>query len=173
MIADGEPVAAWIADFILYAVLIGAGATLVVDAWALAQTRILRWQTLDYAFVGRWLGHIPHGRIAHANIRAASPVSGEAAIGWIAHYAIGIAYAAILLAVFGLEWAQRPTLAPALIVGLGTIVAPFFVMQPCMGAGIAGSRTPNPAQTRLRGLLTHTVFGIGLYLSALLVGVLR
>lgn len=163
-------VAARIADFTLYAVLIGAGATLVMDAWALVQTRILRWQTLDYALVGRWLGHIPHGRITHANIRAASPVGGEAAIGWIAHYAIGIAFAAILLAVFGVEWARQPTLAPALIVGLCTIIVPFFLMQPCMGAGIAASRTPNPTQARLRSLLTHTVFGAGLYLSALPIG---
>jgi hypothetical protein len=53
-------------------------------------------------------------------------------------------------------------------VGLGTIVAPWFVMQPAMGAGIAGSRTPNPAATRLRNLGTHTVYGIGLYASALI-----
>jgi hypothetical protein len=39
-------------------------------------------------------------------------------------------------------------------------------MQPAMGAGIAASRTPNPSAARLRNLATHTVYGIGLYLSA-------
>ena len=44
-------------------------------------------------------------------------------------------------------------------------------MQPAMGAGIAGSRTPNPAATRLRNLGTHMVYGIGLYVSALVLAV--
>jgi hypothetical protein len=40
-------------------------------------------------------------------------------------------------------------------------------MQPAMGAGIAGSRNPNPRATRLRNLGTHAVYGVGLYFSAL------
>ena len=39
-------------------------------------------------------------------------------------------------------------------------------MQPAMGAGIAGSRTPNPWATRARNLVTHAVYGIGLYVTA-------
>ena len=42
----------------------------------------------------------------------------ERAIGWTAHYFIGITFAAVLLAVWGVEWARQPTLAPALIVGI-------------------------------------------------------
>ncbi|MFM4830667.1 hypothetical protein D3C87_798680 [compost metagenome] len=49
--------------------------------------------------------------------------------------------------------------------GIGTVVAPFLLMQPCMGAGIAASRTPYPASVRLHSLITHGVFGLGLYLS--------
>ena len=37
-----------------------------------------------------------------------------------------------------------PTFLPALLVGIGTVAAPFFILQPGMGAGIAASRTPNP-----------------------------
>jgi hypothetical protein len=33
--------------------------------------------------------------------------------------------------------------------------------------GIAASKTPHPARARLRSLMTHTVYGVGLYLSAL------
>ena len=51
---------------------------------------------------------------------------------------------------------------------LGAIVAPFFIMQPGMGLGIAASKTPKPNLARLRSAVTHTVFGVGLYLSALL-----
>jgi hypothetical protein len=42
------------------------------------------------------------------------------------------------------------------------------MMQPGMGAGIAASKTPNPNAARLRSILAHTAFGIGLYGSALL-----
>jgi hypothetical protein len=94
-------------------------------------------------------------------------------IGWTAHYVIGIAFAAMLLAGWGLDWACHPTISPALIVGIGSVVAPFFVMQPAMGAGIAASRTPRPAVARLHSVVTHAVFGLGLYVTALVVSVGR
>ena len=43
-------------------------------------------------------------------------------------------------------------------------MAPFLLMQPCMGAGIAASRTPHPASARVHSLINHAVFGLGLYL---------
>ena len=52
---------------------------------------------------------------------------------------------------------------PALIVGIGTVAAPFLLMQPGMGLGIAASRTPGPRAARLRSLLAHAIFGVGLY----------
>lgn len=65
------------------------------------------------------------------------------------------------------EWLAHPTLLPALIVGVVTIVFPFFVLQPSLGFGIAGSSTPKPAQVRMKSLATHVVFGTGLYVCAL------
>ena len=56
-----------------------------------------------------------------------------------------------------------------LIRSLVTVAAPLFLMQPGMGMGIAASKTPNPNAVRLRSLVTHAVFGAGLYLSALAV----
>lgn len=84
-------------------------------------------------------------------------------IGWTAHYLIGIGFAAILPIIWGVEWIHQPTLGPALIVGIGTVAAPFLVMQPGMGAGIAASRTPRPAAARLQSLATHAISGLGLY----------
>jgi hypothetical protein len=153
-------------ELALRAAAIGIGATAIMDLWNLFLGRVFGARSPDYAMVGRWLGHIPRGRLAHASIGAAETIAGERAIGWIAHYLIGIAYAAVLLAAWGLDWAREPTLPPALIVGVVTVVAPFFLMQPGMGLGIAGSKTPRPNAVRLRSLLTHTVFGVGLYLSA-------
>jgi hypothetical protein len=43
-------------------------------------------------------------------------------------------------------------------------------MQPAMGFGVASSKVPRPHIARLRSVVTHTVYGFGLYLSARLLG---
>jgi hypothetical protein len=151
---------------IFYAIVLGGSATVTMDLWAALLWRVFRVPSLDFALLGRWIGRMPHGEWVHENIKAAPPVRHERLVGWVAHYSIGIAFAAVLLAMFGLDWARRPTLMPALIVSAVTLIAPFFVMQPAMGFGVASSKAPNPNIARLRSVVTHTVYGLGLYLSA-------
>ncbi|WP_246679244.1 DUF2938 domain-containing protein [Mesorhizobium sp. B2-6-2] len=153
-------------EIIVRAALVRIGATLLMDLWGALLKRGFGVPTLNYAMVGRWLGHMCSGRFIHASITAAPPLAGEQVIGWVAHYAIGIMFAAVVIAVFGVEWARQPSLGPALAVGVATVIAPFFLMQPGMGLGVAASRTPSPNAARLRSLATHAVFGIGLYGSA-------
>jgi hypothetical protein len=147
-------------------VLIGLGGALLMDVWALFSRRALNIQGLDYAMLGRWIGHFPRGRFFHERIASADPIRGERPLGWLAHYSIGIAFAFLLLAIWGLDWARSPTILPPMLIGLGTIIAPWFILQPGMGAGIAASKTPDPRAARLRNLATHTVYGIGLFVSA-------
>jgi len=148
--------------------LVGIGATAVMDAWLLALRRV-GMPTLDYALVGRWAGHLHRGRFAHARIGDAAPISGERPLGWAIHYAVGIAFAALMVAVQGLAWLREPALLPAVAVGMATVVVPLLVMQPAMGAGFAASKTPTPLRNCLRSLATHAVFGAGLFLSAALI----
>jgi hypothetical protein len=156
-------------DFVTCAVVIGVGATAVMDLWAVARQRLLGIPALNYGLVGRWLAYLARGRFRHDPIAASPPVRGEHLIGWTVHYLIGIAFAAVLLAIWGLDWVRRPTIVPALIVGIGSVAAPFLVMQPGMGAGIAASRTPRPAAARLQSLVTHGVFALGLYAAGWIV----
>ncbi|TFY96747.1 DUF2938 family protein [Ramlibacter rhizophilus] len=148
-------------------VFIGLGATAVMDLWLLLLGR-LGVPTLNFALIGRWVGHWPRGVFRHAAIGKSAPVPGEVALGWLTHYATGVAFAAVLAGVAGLAWTRSPTLLPALGVGIATVALPWLLMQPAMGAGIASSKTPAPAMNRLRTLANHAVFGLGLYLSALL-----
>lgn len=145
--------------------LIGIGATAVMDAWLLLQSR-LGAPTTSFALVGRWVGHFPRGRFAHAAISKAAPVEFELALGWLTHYLIGITYAGLLVVVQGTAWLEQPTYLPALAVGVITVAAPWFVMQPAMGAGFAATKTPTPLKNSLRSLANHAVFGTGLYLAA-------
>ena len=153
------------------AVLLGIGATAVMDVWLLLLKR-LGVPTLNFAFIGRWVGHLLRGQVAHAAIAKAAPVRGELAWGWLTHYAVGVAFAGVLLSLQGAAWAHSPTLWPALAVGMGTVAAPLLVMQPAMGSGFAASRTPTPLKNCLRSLANHTVFGFGLYLSALAIALI-
>ena len=82
---------------------------------------------------------------------------------------IGITFAIAFVAVVGNNWLQHPTLIPAILFGVVTVLIPFFIMQPAFGLGLAASKTSNPTQARLRSLINHAVFGIGLYLFALFV----
>ena len=153
-------------------VFMGLAGAAAMDLWSLLLRRTFNVPTLYYALLGRWIGYFPRGVFFHQRIASAGPVAGEQALGWLAHYAIGVTFAILLLAITGLDWAQTPTILPPMLVGLGTIVAPWFVMQPGMGAGVAASRTPNPRATRLRNVATHAVYGLGLYLSAVALAIL-
>lgn len=153
-------------DYLIASIIIGAGATALMDLWTLLRRRLFGTPLANYALVGRWLAWMPRGRFRHERIAASPPVRGEALIGWTAHYLIGIAFAALLLAITGVAWVREPTLAPALGIGLATVAAPFLLMQPGMGAGFFASRTPRPHAARLQSLVNHLVFGIGLYATA-------
>lgn len=153
-------------EFVVRTAVIGVGATVVMDLWALLLKQ-LGVPSLNFALLGRWLGHLPEGQWVHESIAKAAPVRGELLLGWAAHYSIGVTFAALLLFVFGLQWARSPSLLPALAIGLVTVVAPLFVLQPALGAGIASSKTPRPVFNSAKSVVTHTVYGVGLYLAAL------
>lgn len=153
-------------EFLVRTGLIGAGATLVMDGWALLLKQ-LGIPSLNFALLGRWLGHLPRGQWMHESIARAAPIKGELLLGWFAHYSIGISFAALLLSTFGLKWARSPSLLPALLIGIVTVVAPLFLLQPALGAGIASSKTAAPLFNSMKSVVTHTVYGFGLYLAAL------
>lgn len=150
---------------LLQAAAIGIGATAVMDLWLLL-LQSLKIATLNFALLGRWVGHMPRGIWAHNSIARATPVWREQALGWAVHYATGIGFASLLVALAGPQWLQTPTVLPALAVGVGTVTIPLLLMQPAMGAGIASSRTKTPFLNCVKSLSNHTIFGLGLYVSA-------
>jgi hypothetical protein len=154
-------------------IVTGAGATLVMDLGSLIRRRLFATPLPNYALVGRWIAHSARGRFRHAAISTSPPIRHELIIGWVTHYAVGIAFAGLLGRIAGSPWFERPTLAPALATGIVTVLVPFLVMQPAMGSGFAAARTPRPNAARLQSLLTHTLFGAGLYLAAQLFNLIR
>ena len=150
---------------ILSGIVMGLVATVLMDLWAQLLARVAGVPAPNWAMVGRWVAHL-NGRVFHDDISVAAPVSGERAIGWVFHYAVGVAYGVALAVLVGPAWLQAPTLWPALFFSILMLGFGWFLLQPGMGAGWAASRTPDPAKARVLGLLAHTVFGVGLWLGA-------
>lgn len=150
-------------NYLVNTLIAGLVATAVMDLWGLVRKPLLGWPVADYRLVGRWVSGFSHAKLRHEAIARSPAERGELLIGWGAHYLLGLVFAGVLLAVVGAQWIRRPALMPALLFGLVTALVPFLVMQPAMGAGIAASRTPRPAAARLQSLVTHAIFGLGLY----------
>jgi hypothetical protein len=151
---------------IFAAVAIGLGATLSIDLWASFLRRGFGIASLSYCLLGRWVLHMSHGRFAHARITAVPSKRHECPVGWTAHYLIGTTLALLFVSLAATGWLEHPTLFPALAFGVATVLVPFFTIQPAFGLGIASSKAPHPWRARLKSVMTHTVFGLGLWLFA-------
>ena len=155
-------------SIVLQVLAVGLGATIAMDLWRLFLQKFFGVNSLDLGLLGRWVGSLFRGQIVHRPIGKSPKIKGELALGWISHYAIGLTFAALLPLLFGKSWLASPSFMPALAIGLATVLAPWFIMQPAMGMGIAAANAPAPNKVRLRNLAIHTVYGLGLYASALI-----
>jgi hypothetical protein len=156
-------------DLFWRSVLIGIGATLLMDIWAVILNKVFGLALPNWAKVGRWFWHLREGKVFHDDIAKAPPYEHELALGWIGHYAVGILYGIILVAVMGGGWLAEPTFIPAWILGIVTVGAGWFLLQPGLGIGWAASKLPNAMQVRALNLIGHTVFALGMYGTALII----
>lgn len=150
-------------------VLMGLAGTAAMDIWAQVMHRAFGQPLPNWAMPGRWFGHIPKGQIFHDDIGAAEPIKGELGLGWALHYGVGVLYGLIWAVLAGADWLAAPTFLPVWIFALVTIAAGWFLLQPGMGLGWAAAKTGNPTKARIMGLIAHTVFGIGMWLAAVVV----
>ena len=152
-------------------VRIGIVATICVDLAALLAKHVLRLPTTDWALMGRWFGHCFKGVPVHRRISESAPIPNERMIGWIGHYLTGIVYAVVYLAAVRALPSATPSLWSAVTFGLVTLAAPWFLVQPSIGAGRFAAGLAHPWPTRLCNILMHLAFGVGLYAGwVLLIG---
>ncbi|MCT4641499.1 MAG: DUF2938 domain-containing protein [Bacteriovoracaceae bacterium] len=147
-------------------IILGVLATLFMDFWAFLLRTAFSINGLDYRMLGRWFYYFKDFQFFHEKIFTSEPYKHELILGYLVHYGIGIFFAKVLLIWKGEIWLSDPILLPCLIVGFFTIVAPFFIMQPAFGLGIAGSKTPFMFTIWLKSTSAHLSYGIGLYLAA-------
>jgi hypothetical protein len=157
---------------ITYGIILGGIATVLFDIWLIGQKLIGR-RILNFRLLGRWIGHFRSMKFAHTNIAHATEIPLEFLIGLIGHYAIGIAIAELLLLVSSRQWLVEPDIYVALAVGVSTVVLPLLIMQPSMGGGVAFTKTATPLKSCLNSVLNHFVFGLCLYMAAIVILMFR
>jgi hypothetical protein len=143
---------------IFHIIAIGVGATLVMDVWSIF-LKLFGIKGLNMGHLGHWLLSL---------VQLSLPQS-ETVIGWMAHYLIGVIFCFLLVSVYGFNWVEKPTLKPALIIGMVTVLAPLLILQPALGLGYFASNSPSPIFSVFKSCVTHLVYGLGLYLSAKLI----
>lgn len=159
-----------IANTVYAFLIIGIGGTLVLDIYAWAMAKFFNLPATNWLLVGRWIGHMKSGVFVQPTLASAPKIRGELIIGWLTHYVIGITYGLILMLCVNAQWLQAPSVLATLVVAWVGILAPYFIMMPGMGFGVAGSKTPNPTATRVKSLVGHTIFGLGMFLTAWIIG---
>ncbi len=145
--------------------VLGIGATIFMDIWLFILMQ-LNIPTLNFALLGRWIGWIFKGKIRHHPISQSPQIQHESLLGWCTHYSVGVLFAFIFILFMGETWLIQPEFYSAFAFGLITVLVPFLIMQPALGAGIAAANTPQPWLNRLKSLINHGIFGCGLYLAA-------
>ena len=155
-------------DLLFRGVLIGIGATIAMDVWALLLALVPGEGRPNWAPVGRWFGHLARGTIFHEDIAIASEYPAELALGWAGHYAVGIIYGVVFALFMGDAWFAHPRFLPAWIWGIVTVAGGWFLLQPGLGIGWAASKLPNRNKVRVMNLVAHSFFALGLWGTAVL-----
>lgn len=133
---------------VLSGVLLGLGATVLMDLWQQVFGRLPGQAPPNWRPVGRWFWHLKDGVVFHDPIGAAAPSPNDLAIGWAAHYAVGILYGVAFALIAGPGWLAAPTFWPAWVFAIVTLAAGWFLLQPGMASG---GRRPAARTRRRRG----------------------
>ena len=156
-------------QLLIQSLVIGVFATIFMDICGVIRNKLFQTQSLNYAFVGRWVLGWAKGQFHHVNISQASTQSGEQWVGWAFHYLTGILWVGIL---FGLSYLDLYPLnfVSIMLFALFTTLVPFLIMQPALGLGFFASRTPVPFDAVKKSIITHLCFGFGIYLGYFIFG---
>lgn len=156
-------------EIISYILLLGIISTIFMDLVGFMQLRLANSPGLNYAFVGRWgLSMLLKGQFKHNPIMSSPSIKGEKIVGWLLHYATGIIFAAIMVFCIINNGRIEPDFIASIATGIISLIAPYLIMQPGFGFGIAASKLPFANKVRLKSFIAHLSYGFGLYFAMLI-----
>lgn len=142
----------------------GVLGTAAIDVGARLLAPTLGAQPLHPALLGRWSAHLLNGRVRHYDITTATAVPGEAVVGAITHYAIGVALGSGYVLTLRLRRTGLVSLPSAIGYGTATTAFAWFALFPSMGFGVIACHARQRKLLQL-SLLNHAIFGLGLGMS--------
>ena len=145
-----------------HVLLIGVLSTLSMDLLTGVAVGLRLVAPLPPNLVGRWFACVVRMQPFHADIARTTPVNHELLIALLGHYAIGTVLA--MLFVWGTgEVGWTRSLGIALAFGVSTSILPWLLMFPAMGYGFFGLHGPDGTRLLTTSLVTHALFGLGLW----------
>ncbi|MBN9492841.1 DUF2938 family protein [bacterium] len=137
-----------------------------IDAWSLVLRHEFHVATLDYAMLGRWIGHFPRAASSkHASPPLHRSEANGPSVGWRTTRSAWRSRPPSSRC-GGFDWAGLPNIVPPLVVGFGSVLAPWLVMHPAFGAGICGRNDPPPLGRPAPEPGHPHRYGLGLYVPA-------
>lgn len=154
---------------LLYWLVIGLFATFSMDLWGLALQFTLHIPHPTYAPIGRLISDIFNLHNYFANTSSKHALFIQERLGWYAHIAMGLFYAALFMIIKFKVLNAKPRFLSCLFFAWVMIFVPFLIEQPALGLGFAASHMTHPDIKRFMTLSYHTVFGIGLFIGACII----
>ncbi len=148
-------------NIILFCLIVGVGSTIALDVWGVLVKTITKIPPTDWGIVGRWLIVITSVNFVLDQSKKNAPSLIEKATGWVFHYLVGIAYAALILLIYGVGFIENPTVMPTVIVGvILSTLAGLGILMPGLGGGFFARLIPNKFQTYAYIIVAHIIFAI-------------
>ncbi|MXN20633.1 DUF2938 family protein [Pseudooceanicola sp. GBMRC 2024] len=156
-------------EILRFILIVGIGATVALDLWAVVMARIGWMPGTHWPAVGRWLLGLRAGRLVLEGTDSRPYSLAEAVLGWLFHYLIGLGYAAAFPLIWGTGFLSAPTVFPVVLIGIVvSSLAGLMILMPAMGGGLFARRLPGAGGVILYVLIAHAVFALAQYLLALL-----
>ena len=147
----------------------GVLGTLAMDLLNNLVARTGLFVKIDVAMIGRMAAGWIHGRFRYEHPDEMEQVPNETVYGYLAHFAIGVGLALPFVLSWDF-WLGGPV-SPlwAVIYGVTTTTASFFLVYPSMGFGAFGRRSPEKVKAFITPLANHFFYGVGLSVGVILI----
>lgn len=151
-------------NIVMFCLFVGIGSTIVLDVWVIIVEKLTAIPPTNWGMVGRWIKGFPTGQFIVDSNNTNPPTNLEKTFGWGFHYIIGIAYAALIILIYGTGFISTPTLLPTIVIGLVlSTFAGLAILMPGLGGGFFGRLLPNKMITYLYLIIAHAVFAFSQY----------
>lgn len=156
-------------DLLVTGFVAGVLGTLAMDLLNNLIARTGVFLKIDVAMIGRMAAGWTKGRFHYEHPDEMAPVKNEVVYGYLAHFGIGVSFS--IPFIFGWDlWVGGPA-SPlwAVLYGVATTAASFFIVYPLMGLGAFGRKSPERTKAFITPLANHFFYGVGLAVGVVLV----